>query len=303
MTMRTFLLILLAIATAVFTAFYARNWLNAERAAILASAKQPAAVVQAPAKMVLVAAKNLPAGSFIKTENLKWQAWPESSVVDAYAVKGKRGEKDFVGAVVRSAITAGEPLTDARLVHPGDRGFLAAVLDSGKRAISVPVNATTGIAGFIFPGDWVDVILTVRFRPVGEEGEKGQDTRYFSETLLTDVRVLAIDQAVENKKGEPAVAKTATLEVDPKQAEKVAIGLEMGSLSLSLHSLAREQDPFSEIARGVGADAVETAKARSYTMDYDVYYMRDALLAVRGQKKAKQQVHVLRGSEAAAAAF
>lgn len=303
MTVRTILLILLAIATAVFTAFYTRNWLAAERAAILASGKQPAVSVQAPAKMVLVAAKNLPAGSFLKSDSVKWQAWPESGVIDAYAVRGKREEKEFVGAVVRSAITAGEPLTDARLVHPGDRGFLAAVLDPGKRAISVPVNATTGIAGFIFPGDWVDVILTVRFRAAGDDGEKAQDTRYFSETLLTDVRVLAIDQAVENKKGEPAVGKTATLEVDPKQAEKVAIGLEMGSLSLSLHSLAREQDPFSEAARSVGADPVESAKARSYTMDYDVYYMRDDVLAARGKKKAKQQVQVLRGSEAAAAAF
>lgn len=301
MTLRTILLILLAIITAVFTAFYTRNWLNAERAAILASAKQPAAVIQSPAKLVLVAAKALGAGSFIKADNLKWQAWPEDGVVDAYAVKGKRDEKDFIGAVVRSAITAGEPLTDARLVHPGDRGFLAAVLDPGKRAISVPVNATTGIAGFIFPGDWVDIIMTVRFHAEEEEA-KGQ-TRYFSETLLTDVRVLAIDQAVENKKGEPAVAKTATIEVDPKQAEKVAIGLEMGSLSLSLHSLAREHDPFSAIARDVGADPVEPAATRSYTMDYDVYYMRNDLLAARGKKKAKQQVNVLRGSESAAAAF
>jgi len=301
MSARTVILILLAVATATFTAFYARNWMNAERAAILASAKQPAAVIQSPAKLVLVAAKALPAGSFIKADHLKWQAWPESGVTDAYAVKGKRDEKDFIGAVVRSAITAGEPLTDARLVHPGDRGFLAAVLDPGKRAISVPVNATTGIAGFIFPGDWVDVILTVRFVPT--EGEAKGETRHFSETLLTDVRVLAVDQAVENKKGEPVLAKTATLEVDPKQAEKVAIGLEMGGLSLSLHSLAREQDPFSEIARAVGADPVETTAPPSYTMDYDVYYMRDAMLAARGQKKAKPAVNVLRGSEAAAATF
>jgi pilus assembly protein CpaB len=303
MNARTIILILLAVVTAAFTAFYARNWLNAQRAAILASARQSTTVVQAPAKMVLVAAKTLPAGTFIKDDNLKWQPWPEDGVMDGYAVKGQREAKDFVGAVVRSVITAGEPLTDARLVHPGDRGFLAAVLDPGKRAVSVPVNATSGIAGFVFPGDWVDVLMTMRIRVDGDGEKSRSETRYFSETLLTDVRVLAIDQAVENKKGEPAVAKTATLEVDPKQAEKVAIGLEMGSLSLSLHSLAREQDPFSAIARSVGADPVETAEAQSYTMDNDVYYMLDDLLAARGKKKAKKQVNVLRGSEAAAATF
>ncbi|MBE0533076.1 MAG: Flp pilus assembly protein CpaB [Rhodospirillales bacterium] len=300
MSARTVLLILLAIVTAAFTAFYARNWMQAQRVAILASGAQPAAVQAAPAALVLVTNKALPAGSFLKAEHLKWQAWPEDGVIDSYAVKGEREEKDFVGAVVRTAIAVGEPLTDARVVHPGDRGFLAAVLEPGKRAVSVPVNATTGISGFIFPGDWVDVILTVRFRTEEEEG-KGE-TRYFSETLLTDVRVLGVDQAVENTKGEPAVAKTATLEVDPKQAEKIAIGLEMGGLSLSLHSLAREQDPFSEIARAIGADPVETVPARSYTMDHDVYYMRDAMAAPR-KGKGKPQINVLRGSKAEAAAF
>lgn len=302
MSARTLLLILLALVTATFTAFYARNWMQAQRAAILASGAQPAAVQTAPAALVLVTNKALPAGSFLKAEHLKWQAWPEDGVIDSYAVKGKREEKDFVGAVVRTAIAVGEPLTDSRVVHPGDRGFLAAVLEPGKRAISVPVNATTGISGFIFPGDWVDVILTVRFRVV-EDGEAKGEPRYFSETLLTDVRVLGVDQAVENTKGEAAVAKTATLEVDPKQAEKIAIGLEMGGLSLSLHSLAREQDPFSQIARAIGADAAETTPDRSYTMDYDVYYMREDFLAARGTKQAKPKVTVLRGSKAEAAAF
>jgi len=301
MTVRTVLLVLMAAATALFTAFYARNWLQAERAAILASASsQPTVVQAAPAVQVLVAGQALPAGGFIKAEHLAWRAWPEEGVMDAHVVKGQREETDFIGAVVRAAVTAGEPLTDARVVHPGDRSFLAAVLEPGKRAVSVPVNATTGIAGFIFPGDWVDVILTVRFRHEEEEG-KGL-TRYFSETLLNDIRVLGIDQTVENTQGEPLVAKTATLEVDPKQAEKIAIGLEMGSLSLSLHSLAREQDPFSQVARAIGADPVEAAPARSYTMDYDVYYMRDAMPAPR-KSKARPQVNVLRGSKAETAAY
>jgi len=297
MNVRTLILLAVALAAAIFTAFFARNWLEAQRTAILASVPKAAA---APSSLVLVAGKNLPAGSFIKAEHMKWQPWPESGVIENYAVRGKRNEKDFVGAVVRTRLNPGEPLTDARVVHPGDRGFLAAVLEPGKRAVSVPVNATSGIAGFVFPGDKVDVILTVRFRAEDDEG-KGQ-TRYFSETLLNDIRVLAIDQAVENAKGEAAVAKTATLEVEPKQAEKIAIALEMGSLSLSLHSLAREDERVAEMMEGTVTASPNAG--RSYTLDQDVYYMQDAL--IRGGKaggRPKQTVNVLRGGKAEAAVF
>jgi pilus assembly protein CpaB len=300
MTLRTVLLLLVAVATATVTALYARNWLNTERAAMLANV--PAEAVVAPAKKVLVAKENLTAGSFVSEDDMKWQPWPEEGIIESYAVFGERKSEDFVGTVVRTAMIAGQPLTDARVVHPGDRGFLAAVLEPGKRAVSVPVNATSGIAGFVFPGDWVDVILTVQFRVEDENGKN--KNRYFSETLLSDVRVLAIDQAVENEEAEVAVAKTATLEVIPKQAEKIAIGLEMGNLSLSLHSLARTQDRFSQVARTIGADPQEPAESKSYTMDFDVYYMRDDLFNNPGTKsRRKQQVNVLRGSDAATAVF
>ena len=294
MSLRTVLLLLIAVTAAGVTALYARNWLNAEKAALLASMPEEKAV--AAAEYVLVANDELAAGSFVKADHLKWQPWPEEGILDSYTVKGKRELEDFVGTVVRTKINAGEPITDARVVHPGDRGFLAAVLDPGKRAVSVPVNATTGISGFVFPGDWVDVILTVNLRVEDEEGRNRE--RFFSETLIGDIRVLAIDQAVENADGEVNVAKTATLEVTPKQAEKIAIALEMGSLSLSLHSLAREQDRFSEVARAIGADPVDNNTAGSFTMDRDVYYMRN--LFVTKKDKDKDQVHVLRGSEDAA---
>ncbi len=282
------------------TALYARNWLNAERAALIASMPEEKTVA-APAQLVLIASEELPAGSFVQADNLKWQPWPEDGILDSYVVKGKRELTDFVGAVARSKINTGEPLTDARVVQPGDRGFLAAVLEPGKRAVSVPVNATTGISGFVFPGDWVDVILTVNFRADDEDGKSRE--RYFSETLIGDIRVLAIDQTVENAEGTVNVAKTATLEVTPKQAEKIAIALEMGSLSLSLHSLAREQDRFAQVARAVGADPVEANTDGSYTMDFDVYYMRELFEKKSKAKAEKKQVHVLRGSEAKATAF
>ena len=258
MNIRTLLLLVVALGAAGLTAFYARNWISAERAAM--QANLPQQEVQAPAVMVLVAETDLAPGTFVRQkDHLKWQPWPEDGVIDAYFVQGEREPKNMEGAVVRTAIAAGQPITNKLVVHPGERGFLAAVLEPGTRAVSVPVNATSGIAGFVFPGDAVDVILT--FRMNIKESEKGEtETRYFSETLLTDVRVLAIDQAVENQDGAARVAKTATLEVDAQEAEKIAIGMEIGSLSLSLRALAREeqdQEPAADAHLANGAAPIQ----------------------------------------------
>ena len=303
MTLRSIFLLVFALAAAGLTAFYARNWIATERAAFMASIPEeeaPAAV----ATFVLVAKETLPAGTFVKPANMKWQAWPEDGVVEEYLVQGEREMKELEGAVVRHLITAGQPITGSRVVHPGDRGFLAAVLNPGMRGVSVPVNATSGIAGFVFPGDWVDLILTIRVNVKSEESGNS-DTRYFSETLLTDVRILAIDQNIENEKGEVNVAKTATLEVTPKQAEMVAIALEMGLISLSLHSLAREQDRFARLARDIGADPGETTEVRSYTTDFDIYYMlgKPDGLPRKSRGGTKRTINVLHGEKAETVKF
>ena len=297
MTLRSILLLVFALVAAGLTAFYARSWIASERAAFMASIPEEAPA--APATLVLVAKEDLPAGTFVKPTNMKWQAWPEDGLVEEYWIQGTREMKELEGAVVRLLISAGQPITESRVVHPGDRGFLAAVLDPGMRGVSVPVNAPSGIAGFVFPGDWVDLILTIRVKVKDEETGK-DETRYFSETLLTDVRVLAVDQNIENEKGEVNVAKTATLEATPKQAEMIAIALEMGSISLSLHSLAREQDRFARLARDIGADPVEATKTRSYTTDFDVYYMLGDPdgIAKRGARSRKKSVNVLHGEKA-----
>lgn len=287
MTLRNILVLIIALAVASLTAVYARNWLSAERAAMNTTTEPE----EINATLVLVAKRDLGPGTFIKPEDIKWQAWPEDGVIEDYAIKGERAMEDFLGTVVRSAITTGQPITDARVVHPGDRGFLAAVLTPGNRAVSVPVNDSSGVSGFVFPGDWVDVILTARVRVENSEGKAKE--RAFSETLITDIRVLAIDQSVENEEGEATVGETATLEVTPKQVEKIAIALEIGTLSLSLHSLSRQQDRFAQIARAMGADPLESDITGSYTMDYDVYYMRDRFI----QKKKKKTINILRGGQ------
>jgi len=297
MTLRSILLLMFALVAAGLTAVYARGWIAAERADFMASIPKEAPA--APSTLVLVAKEDLPAGTFVKPANMKWQAWPEDGLVEEYWIQGERDMKELEGAVVRLLISAGQPITNSRVVHAGDRGFLAAVLNPGMRGVSIPVNATSGIAGFVFPGDWVDLILTIR-RNVKDAESGNTGTRYFSETMLTDVRVLAIDQNIENEKGEINVAKTATLEVTPKQAEMVAIALELGSLSLSLHSLAREQDRFARLGRDIGGDPRETTEARSYTTDIDVYYMLGAAdgFTIKGGKSNKKTINVLHGEKA-----
>ncbi|MBT4005739.1 MAG: Flp pilus assembly protein CpaB [Rhodospirillales bacterium] len=229
MNLRTLMMIGTALVAAVMTALFARGWLNSERAAMASNGK--------PAHYILVAKKNIPAGKFIKRENMRWQGWPKGSLSPAYVVKGKGKMSDFDGAVVRRGLAGGQPLSKAVVVRPGEQGFLSAVLTPGKRAVSIRVNAITGISGFVFPGDRVDLILT----HVVRGGTKGA-SRLVSETALQDIRVIAVDQNTNDQKSKTkaTIAKTVTFEVTPKQVEKVSIVTRLGQISLSLRSLASE---------------------------------------------------------------
>jgi pilus assembly protein CpaB len=197
------------------------------------AAGSPAPIV-ASATQVLVAKRDLALGQFVRAEDLRWQPWPDDNLAPSYVVQGRRTMEEFVGGVVRQPIVAGEPITEMRVVSPGNSGFLAAVLTPGHRAVSVPVTLTSVISGFVFPGDRVDVILS---HTVQNQDER--DVRV-SSTMLRDIRVLALDQKTAMQPGETSPgARTATLEVTPKQSEIIAVAAEMGKLSLSLRSLAR----------------------------------------------------------------
>jgi pilus assembly protein CpaB len=238
MSLRRLLFVLVALIISGVTVIAGRAWLQAEHPPQVEVAA-PVAPVK-PLPMVLVAKGDLPAGQFVRPENLRWNPWPEGGVSANYIVEGKHRIEDFVGAVVRSGLADGEPITEVRVVRPGDRGFMAAVLTPGMRAVTVPVTVSSGNAGFVFPGDRVDLILTFSVKPVPTAGSNGppQDEHRASETLLTDVRVLAVDQRADDQTKDPIVAKTATLEVTPKQAEIIAVATSFGQLSFSLRSLA-----------------------------------------------------------------
>lgn len=231
--MRRVLIPILALLVAGAAALYARTWVESRQAAPTASAAPP----PAREKAVLVAAVDLPAGSFLQPGSVRWQVWPDVDLPPAYFVKGARGEDAAIGAVVRYAVARGQPLSESGLVKPGDRGFLAAVLAPGMRAVSVPVDEASANAGLIFPGDRVDLVLAQSL--AGEGGPAGQGRRA-AETVLEDVRVLAMGRRLVAAAGEESSiqARTVTLEVSPSGAERVALVTELGKLALSLRSLA-----------------------------------------------------------------
>lgn len=235
---RRILVLFLAVIVAGATAIYARSWVNSQqRPVTVIAAPEPSEVDQSE---VLVAETSIPAGRFVKPQNLRWQPWPSDDIPDNYLVRGQSQKDAVVGAVVRRGLVAGQPITNATVVKPGDRGFLAAVLSPGQRAVSVPINATSGNAGLIFPGDRVDLILTQSL-----DGADGETTHRVSETVLANIRVIAMgvdtsDDAKDGKNHEKA--RTATIEVTPSQAESVALITELGKLSLSLRSLAVDEN-------------------------------------------------------------
>ena len=145
-----------------------------------------------------------------------------------------------VGSIVRYPFVAGEPIREQKLVKANGSGFMAAILPTGMRAVSTEISPETGAGGFILPNDRVDVILSRREKnPDQNNGEAA-----VSETILTNIRVLAIDQTPREKEGQNTVlGKTATLELKPEQAEALARARQTGTLSLALRSLADANTP------------------------------------------------------------
>ena len=280
---RRIFVLLLALVVAGVTAIYARSWVNnQQRPVTVIAAPQP---VQTDQSEVLVADVSIPAGRFIKPQELRWQVWPSDDIPENYLTKGQAKKDEIAGAVVRRGLVAGQPITSATVVKPGDRGFLAAVLSPGRRAVSVPINATSGNAGLIFPGDRVDLILTQTL-----ESADGELTRRVSETVLSDIRVIAMgvdisDEAKDGKNHEKA--RTATVEVTPGQAESVALITELGKLSLSLRSLAKAENE----------DVVAEKNGQTPTWDEDVSSVlgsgklpNSRLLVLRGSNTENVQV-------------
>jgi pilus assembly protein CpaB len=216
-------------------AFLARGLLGGGTPAVKA-AMAPPPITTAE---VLVAASDLAPGQRLLPEEVRWQKWPRSSVDPSFFVDSNATNLETLvkGTVVRAPIVAGEPLTDAKIVRSDAAGFMSATLMPGMRAVSIPISVASLAGGFILPNDRVDLMLTSQIADGGQR-------RFRATTFLHNVRVLAIDQAYADsknpEKGQKPVSdvRTATLELSPIQAERVARAQASGSLSLSLRPLA-----------------------------------------------------------------
>jgi pilus assembly protein CpaB len=196
-----------------------------------------APVAQLPTIDVLVAKSDIALGQTLRPEDMQWQSWPAANASSTFIRRGDRPEaaNQVAGSIARAPFIAGEPIREQKLVRADGSGFMAAILPTGMRAISTEISAETGAGGFILPNDRVDVILTKR--------EKNPDTTnaqdiVISVVILTNIRVLAIDQAPKEKDGQNAVVgKTVTLELKPEQTVTLGAARQAGTLSLALRSI------------------------------------------------------------------
>lgn len=186
-------------------------------------------------KGVLVAVKDIPLGKKLKAADFTWREWPEDTISEGLITRSgdSAAGKSYVGMIARGHIFSGEPIRAERLIST-DKGYMAAILPKGKRALAVRVEQETSAGGFILPGDKVDVILT---RKLGDE-------KMMSDTILHNIRVLAIDSttAAERETKNLSPKRTATLELNPDQSEVIVQAEQVGSIALALRSAEDSSD-------------------------------------------------------------
>ncbi len=228
MDAKRLILLLVAGVVVAFAAIMMRTWLSSEG--------EPA---PAPSgNHVIVARRDMPLGSFVQVgQDIDWMEVAPEAIKEDYLREGAVRIEDFNGAVVRRPLRAGEPVLQSSLMRAGEGGFMSAVLEPGMRAVSIAVNATSGNAGFISPGDRVDLIVTHRIR---SSSGSASDGVVASETFVRGVRVIAVDQMLDNPENKAILAKTVTVEVTSQQAEKISVASEMGKISMVLRSVAQE---------------------------------------------------------------
>jgi pilus assembly protein CpaB len=234
MSVTRFAVLGLAIGSAVLAAYLAKGFLGKE------PEERVVEVNRISTTEVLVMAQDVKMGDRLSPSNVTWQSWPSDHIRSSMIARTTRPAalQEIQGARARSNLFEGEPVSDRKIINPDSAGFMAAILPKGMRAISVRISPESGAGGFILPNDRVDVIL------ISKQGDGTGKPRTVSEAVLTNVRVLAIDQTFQtNEKGEQVVVgKTATVELDPRQAEILAMVESSGQLTLALRSLADQGD-------------------------------------------------------------
>jgi pilus assembly protein CpaB len=218
-----------AFVAAIFAALLVRNLMGG------GTEKTKAAVAPPPrpaTSEILVASSDIEPGTALTPDSVRWQQWPKSSVDSNFITQEATPDTRSIvqGTVVRAPVLAGQPLTPAMLVHADGAGYMAATVTQGMRAVSISITTDTGAGGFILPNDHVDVMVTVQVSDTPR--------RFGTMTLLHNVRVLAVDQTFkEDKDQKTLLAKTATLELTPRQSERIEQAQATGTISLALRAL------------------------------------------------------------------
>jgi pilus assembly protein CpaB len=244
MSVARLLVLVAAGVAAVLVWLYVRN-----SSATVAPAPQAVAAVSSGVR-VLVASRDLELGTRVTPADLAWRAWPDAGVSPLFVTDrdDTQAIEHHAGAIVRDRLAEGEPVTSRKLVTAGSAGFMAAILEPGRRAVATEIDAETAAGGFILPGDRVDVIVTFQSEGGGPDGGRTRMSR----TILENVRVLAIDQSPSRaEEDQVKVGSTATLELTPGQSELLALAQAMGVITLSLRSIAdiSPEDQLLEEAR------------------------------------------------------
>ncbi|MGB0748436.1 MAG: Flp pilus assembly protein CpaB [Magnetospiraceae bacterium] len=278
-------LIVVAVFIAGMAVFLAQNFLAQQEDEIR---KQMEAKDQ-----VLVANVELGIGSTVVRDNVRWQPWPAEGLAPDYVVnvEGRDNISKYLGSVVRQPIAAGEPITASRLVKRDAPGFLSAILAPGKRAVVVQVSNLTGTGGFILPGDYVDVLLTHGSYASKYNAAVASDSirsggadlppalSLSTETVLTNVRVLAVDTIVGKVETTSRAAKTVTLEVTPKEMQVVYTAARVGTISLALRSLRPGAD-IDENELMINTTDIETSPLLQRLLRYEQQQEQQRLASV-----------------------
>lgn len=259
----------------------------------------PVVVEEAPRLAeVYVAKVELPRGAILKPEHLGRMPLDDAALTPEMAPVGAEGDAALLGAVALQPLAKGVPIARSSVVQPGDRGFLAAVLPQGKRAISIPISEVAGLSGLVLPGDRIDIILT--YSLAKDAIDAGRDVRA-SETVLENIRVLALDQRLSQgaqdaggglSEGAP-IARTATLQVTPQEAEMITLATSLGDLSMVLNSVHDGGD-------GTAPEALAEDAPRRMTLDSQVTSLlrREADETVAPAADRKLRIQIVRGSTA-----
>ncbi len=275
-------LFVVALSIAALTAVLMNRMLSAERAPTVA-VQQPSGP---PTEEILVAAVDIKPGVVVKAEDLRLAPWPASAIDPRYVrrIAGQDAKAAYIGTIARRLLLAGEPLTPQAVFRQDEAGVLAGMLSPGMRAVSISVTPTSDVAGWVLPQDHVDIVLNQDVGATtgrnGSQPLRGDMVRFASEVILSDVRVLAVDDKLAKADASANMAgKTVTLEVMPADAEKLLAASKLGELTLALRSLALETpqppDPPGYTADVKASRALRAAIGEASGLPASISHFRD----------------------------